>query len=351
MLTFERVNLAAFPWEETHAALEDRTLFQSPPWMDLLKATQKGEPVVAALRDGATTVGYFTGMIVRKFGLGILGSPFPGWSTSYMGLNLLPRVTKRAALDALKKFALRDLRCSHLEFLDRKFSAEEVEGSGFSWTPLNGFEIDLSLKEEDIFGRFQPSCRQAIRRAIRMGVTLEEAQDSGFAEEYYAQLTDVFAKQGLVPTYDVERVQKLIRHIQPTGKLLLLRARNSEGLCIATGIFLTISPTTMFFWGGASWRSYQNLRPNDLLMWAAMRTGKAQGLRILDMGGAGDYKKKFGGNPISVPWIRVSSHPVIPLLRDTGKRLFRLRQRLQGSGRWKAHKDPPVVPINSGISA
>jgi hypothetical protein len=160
----------------------------------------------------------------------------------------------------------------------------------------------------------------------------------------------VFAKQGLVPTYNIERVRELIRRVQRTGKLLLLRARNSEGRCIATGIFLGISPGTIYFWGGASWRFYQNLRPNDLLMWTAMRMGKARGIQILDLGGAGDYKKKFGGNPISVPWVRVSSHPAIPLLRDTARTLFKIRQRFRGR-RLKGHPEPPVVPVHFDVSA
>ena len=120
MLTVERLNLAVFPWEETLATLADRTIYQSLPWLDFLKATQKGEPLVAALHSGTTTVGYFTGMIVQKFGLRILGSPFPGWSTSYMGLNLDPGICRSAALDALQRFVFTDLHCSHLEFLARK---------------------------------------------------------------------------------------------------------------------------------------------------------------------------------------------------------------------------------------
>ncbi len=332
MLTLERVNLSTFPWEETHAGLADRTIFQSPAWLNFLAATQNGEPVLAVLRNGSQTAGYFTGMIVRRFGLKILGSPFPGWSTSYMGFNLQPGSSKRLALNALKRFAFVDLRCAHLEIMDRKFSAEEITCCGLTWMPLNGFEVDLRREEKDIFGAFLPPCRQAIRRAMRLGVSTEEAQDAFFADEYYAQLKDVFAKQGLVPTYGIERVRMLVRQIQPTGKLLMLRARDSGRRCIATGIFILISPTTMYFWGGASWRSDQTLRPNDLLMWAAMRAGKARGVQVLDLGGAGDYKKKFGGRPISVPWARVSSQPFIPLLRNAAKTLFKLKQRLQGTG-------------------
>jgi CelD/BcsL family acetyltransferase involved in cellulose biosynthesis len=344
MMTFERVDLNTFPWEETHAAFTDRTLFQSPAWMNFLKATQKGEPVVAALRDGAGTVGYFTGMIIRKFSLKILGSPFPGWSTSYMGLNIQPGVCKRLAVDALKRFAFGNLNCAHLEFLDRKLSTGDIVESGYQYTSLNSFEVDLSLNEERIFGSFHPGCRQAIRKAIRSGVVIEETDDAGFIEEYYAQLRDVFAKQGLVPTYDIDRVRELIRHIGPTGNLFLLRARDSEGRCIATGIFVRLSPTVMHFWGGASRRSSQILRPNDLLMWTAMRIGKARGIQALDMGGAGEYKKKFGGRPISVPWVRASSRPFIPLLRDMAKRLFKAKQRLQGKGGWRGPEETAALP-------
>jgi len=329
MLAFERLDLETFPWGEVHAALPGRTLFQSPGWIEFLQATQKGEPVLAALRNGSSTVGYFTGMVVRKFGLKILGSPFPGWSTSYMGMNLQPEVHKPSALDALKRLAFTDLGCAHLEFMDRKFSEQEIDDCGLDWTPLNGFEVDLTPDEDAIFENFRPPCRQAIRKAIRSGLVVEDTDGPSFAEEYYSQLVDVFAKQHLVPTYGIDRVQQLIHHILPTGDLLLLRVRDAAGRCIATGIFLLISPTTMYFWGGASWRGDQLLRPNDLLMWTAMKIGKTRGMKVMDLGGAGDYKKKFGGRPISVPWARVSSKIFIPALRSTAQTWFRLRQRLQ----------------------
>ena len=346
MLAFESLNLETFPWKDVHELLPGRTLFQSRAWLNFLKATQKGDPVLAELRNGATIAGYFTGMVVRKFGLRILGSPFPGWSTSYMGFNLKPGVCKHSALDALKRFAFRELHCAHLEFMDRTLSEGEIADCGLQWTPFNGFEVDLTAEEEAILGSFKDPCRRAIRKAMRSGVMVEETQgDPAFVEEYYTQLVDVFAKQNLVPTYGIDRVQELVRHIQPTGNLLLLRARDSGGQSIATGIFLFISPTTMYFWGGASWRSYQTLRPNDLLMWTAMKLGKARGMQIMDLGGSGEYKKKFGGRPISVPWARVSSQPFIPILRSTARTWFRLSQRVRA----RATVHAPQGPQNDGV--
>lgn len=349
MLAFERVDPEAFPWQETQATFPDWTIFQTPAWMEFLKATQKGEPVLAALRDGGDIVGYFTGMIVRKFGFKILGSPFPGWSTSYMGLNLRPQVPRCSALNALRKFVFGDLQCSHLELLDRKFSAAELDSQAYRWTPLNGFEVDLRRREEETFASFIPACRQAIRRAIRLGVTVEETHDPGFVDDYYPQLVEVFSRQGLVPTYGIDRVRELVRCIQPTGKLLLLRARDNAGGCVATGVFVVISPTTMYFWGGASWRAYQTLRPNDLLMWRAMQAARNRGVAILDLGGAGDYKKKFGGCPISVPWIRVSSQPVVPALRELAKGFYKVKQRLRFENTRLRSVTPHPHPSDSSV--
>jgi len=65
----------------------------------------------------------------------------------------------------------------------------------------------------------------AIRKAEKSDITIEHAAPGGFAEEYYGQLLDVFGKQGMKPTYRLDRVKKLIEHIHPSGDLLLARAR------------------------------------------------------------------------------------------------------------------------------
>ena len=83
-------------------------------------------------RGGEGRLGYFTGAVVRKFGFRILGSPFPGWTTAYMGFNLLPDVPRREALAALEAFALRELRCIHLEIMDHNLSLEDGQSLGFS---------------------------------------------------------------------------------------------------------------------------------------------------------------------------------------------------------------------------
>ena len=305
------------------------TIYQTPAWLTFLSRTQHGELVVGVLREGQETIGYFTGLIVKKSGLRILGSPFPGWSTDYMGFTLSHGVDRRRAVQALIDFAFQELGCVHLEMMDRNLTVSDLDGLGVQHRAYRGFEIDLTRDEDELFSSMTSACRRCIRKAEKEGVLVEEAHDLKFADEYYAQLQDVFAKQSLVPTYGIERVRQLITHVHPTGHLLLLRARDRRGRCIATGIFPYMNGV-MYFWGGASWRHHQLLRPNEAIHWHAMKIGKGKGLRTYDMGGGGEYKRKYGGNEIEVPWFRKSKYPWIRYLRDMAEQSHTVRQQCIG---------------------
>ncbi len=325
---FERLDWESVDWERLDA-FPDRTIFQTRAWLRFVEQTQRAEPVVAVLRDGTRELGFFTGLIVRKFGLRILGSPFPGWTTSYMGFNLDEGVSRRVATQALLAFAFRDLRCAHLELMDRRLCAEDVAGLGFEQRIGTGFELDLTQSEDALFAKMSSACRGCIRKAGKSGVVVEEGADLAFADDYHAQLQDVFLKQTLVPTYSLDRVRSLIAQVHATDSLLLLRARDAEGTCIASGIFPAFNDT-MYFWGGASWREHQSLRPNEAIQWYAMRYWKERGIGRYDMGGGGEYKRKYGGEEIAIPALRRSKYPWLGGMRNLAQRTVRARQVLLG---------------------
>ena len=328
MIEFKRIEPEAVRWDELDA-FADRTVFQSREWLNFISETQNAKPVIAELRDGGDVVGYFTGLVVKRMGVRILGSSFPGWATPFMGFNLLPGVARRPALERLEKFAFDDLRCLHFEISDRYLTLEDGEGLGLEHKFYTSFETDLKKTEEELFKAMNSACRRCIRKAEKSGVSVEEAHDREFADEYYEQLKDVFAKQGLVPTYDAARVRALINHLLPTGNVLLLRVRGPEGNCIGTGIYPALNKIAEF-WGNASFRASQNFRPNEICHWYAMRYWKARGVEFFDWGGGGSYKVKYGPYKIDVPWFYKSKYKVLSTLRHTAQRAFAAKQKLQG---------------------
>jgi CelD/BcsL family acetyltransferase involved in cellulose biosynthesis len=327
--TLQRIGLDDVDWAQLDA-YPDRTVFQTRDWLKFVTATQGASPVLARVcTDDGHPVGYFTGLIVRSFGARILGSPFPGWSTAYMGFNLQPGIARESLLADLRRFAFGELGCVHLEVMDRLVVPEAALPPCFRRDVLNGYEIDLTRPDRDLFAAMTPACRRCIRAAERSGLSVEEAHDAAFIDDYYSQLQEVFGRQGLVPTYPKERVTSLLRYLLPTGNLLLLRVRTADGRCIATGIFPAMNRMA-YFWGGASWRASQQMRPNELMHWYAMRYWQARGVARYDMGGGGAYKAKYGGKAITIPWLRTSRFVAIEQMRSHASRLIALRQRLLG---------------------
>ena len=310
-------------------AFADRTVFQTREWLNFVSETQEAAPILAELRQDGKPVGYFSGLTVTKLGVKILGSSFPGWTTPYIGFNLLPGVSRSAALAAVEDLAWNTLKCLHMEVSDPHFTPADGEELGFSCQYYTSYRSDLTKSEDELFSEMDSACRRCLRKAEKSGIVIEEAHDSAFADEYYAQLKDVFSKQGLVPTYSVERVRALVKHLEPTGRILLLRARDPEGNCIATGIFPGFNKIAEF-WGNASFRSGQIYRPNEAIHWYVMRYWKKRGIEVYDWGGEGTYKEKYGCKLHRVPWLTKSRYQIVSRLRDEAKQMFARKQRFLG---------------------
>jgi hypothetical protein len=330
-MNFCRIATNEVDWERLDR-FDDRVVFQTREWLNFLAESQKATLVIASLCDSGNVLGYFTGLIFSRMGVRILGSPFPGWATAYMGFNLLPEVRRGEALRALETFAFHDLKCLHLEVSDRFLCKEDGESLRFSFEPCETLVTDLTQPEHSILKSMTPSCRWSIRKAEKSGVRIEEARDEDFAEDYYRQQNELFGRQGLNAPYGLDRVTLLIRHMLPTGRLLLLRARDSKESCIATGIFLAFNKRAEL-WGSASFRHTQHFRPNELLNWHAMKCMKCRGIEIFDWDGTsghGVYKAKYGGHPVSYPRFRKSRIALIGGLRSGAMKLYQLKQSVLG---------------------
>lgn len=324
----------------------DRTVFQTREWLHFVRETQRAKIVLCELTDGGETVGYFSGLVFSRLGLRILGSSFPGWTTPYMGFNLVPGASRRAALLTIERLAWDTLKCVHMEVSDPFFVPEDGKDLGFTCSSYASYRTDLTQTEDKLFNSMDSACRRCVRKAEKSGVTIEEAHDLAFADEYYAQLKDVFSKQGLVPTYPVERVRSLVTNLAPTGRILLVRARDAEGKCIATGIFPGFNKICEF-WGNASFRSSQNLRPNEAIHWYVMKYWKSRGIEVYDWGGGGTYKEKYGCISHDVPWFTKSRFKFISQLRGQAKLMYERKQRFEG---WlqSRRKSPQADEAGSG---
>ena len=153
MLRFTRFDGSLEDWGKILVTCPDYEIFQTPAWIRFVAEAQRARPVLAVLKDGNDTVGYFAGLQVRKFGMKILGSPFVGWNTAFMGIRLIADVPRRAAVEALTSFAFHDLGCFHLEFSARNITPPDLDGLGFEHSMWDGFRIDLTMDADKTIRR------------------------------------------------------------------------------------------------------------------------------------------------------------------------------------------------------
>jgi len=320
VIEFHRIPLDQVDWDllDSYA---DRVLMQRRGWLEFVQEITGGEIVIAQIEIDGQTAGYYSGIKFRRCGVPILGSPFRGWTSAYMGFNLHPDVSRLEVLGGMDHFAFRKMGCLHWEVIDRYLTAETNSEIGIAHRTIRNYQTDLTQTEDEMFADMDGACRRAIRKSRKSGITLEHAEPEGFAEEFYSHLWDVFAKQSMKPTFGLDRVQKLIKHVYPSGDLLLARVRDPEGRSIASGIFPGHNGFGLF-WGNGSLRPYQIYRPNEALHWHAMLYFKSKGIPLYDWGGRATYKAKYGVTTFSVIAFRKSRYSVIQHARDLAEKIY-----------------------------
>ena len=344
-VTLQRIPYEPDAWRAIVDGHPDAEVYHGPAWLGYLAATQGAEPVVAVVRENGRPVGHFVGAIVRRYGVRILGSPLRGWGTMAMGFLLDDGADRRAAAIALASFAFRDLRCVHLELSDRLLTVDAMAGSGYAMERGETFVVDLQREEDAIVGGMRQTTRNYIRQAVRKGLVVERVRDVSFADEYYDQLVEVFGRQGLVPTYDVERVRQLIRALDPTEEVLLLRVLDPDGACVSTLIVIGGNRSSVL-WGAAFRRAQADRHPNEPMHWEAMRYWRSRGVQRYDMGGAGGYKAKYGGAPLETAHFHRSRWKVMGAGRSMVRRSFRLAQVARGRARRGHGGQQAVAPVD-----
>jgi lipid II:glycine glycyltransferase (peptidoglycan interpeptide bridge formation enzyme) len=165
------------------------------------------------------------------------------------------------------------------------------------------YMFDLTKSKEELFAAMDHDRRSNVRKAQKLGVLVELANDMQFVDEYYEQTEEVFAKQSLETPYSLQRVKQLVEQFIQSQSIGLVRARNSEGVSIATEIDLAFNKVVVG-WGAASKREYQILRPNEACYWYCINYWKDKGFEKYRIGGGwSQYKKSYGCD--KVPQIRL----------------------------------------------
>lgn len=298
--------------------------------MDHLEESVGAHPVVIAIEDDYNhTIGWFIGGLVRKFGIKILASPFEGWATSFQGLSMKQKTSPEQKVQIYKhlfEYCFKKGLGHFIQVTDWDLTHHTSGLDKFHLSEITSYYLDLSPSENELYRSFkQKSAQYAIHKAERLGVIVQQPTDlDAFAVEYYEELKDVFAKQNLTPTYDLERVKSLLNQLSTSKKVLALEALHPDTKkCMATIIFVYHNGMA-FYWGAASWREFQKYCPNELLFFEACKLLKEKGVTLLEMEGIRKYKEKYNPIEYSKPKLLAAKWPFLITAKELAKKGYYL---------------------------
>lgn len=195
------------------------------------------------------------------------------------------------------------------------------------YLPTKTIQIDLTASEEKIFQRFTEAKRRAVRKAIKNGGVVKEANNieefiklkaKDFWPLVYFMKKDVIALwESFWPgNASVMLAYTISPRGSPSATSEVLRSDSSEVYGPIAGILLLFYDGIAYYWMAAATDEGKKLFAPTLLVWEALKLAKKRGCRIFDFEGVYDnrfhsstkkwqgftkFKEGFGGEELFFP--------------------------------------------------
>jgi len=315
MLSFKQFRQRPVDWDTMVNTYWGKTLFHESAWHEhVLDIHPAGRMQYFEILKGGRRVGLHCGLLIRKLGVPIHGSPLGGTGTNFMGPLTDPDVSAPEVAQGLK--SLLGVRTGlHLETAHFHLDPQVMAAAGFNVHSGVTHLIPLPAAEEEAWAQLKSSCRNRVRKAQQQGLRVEYADRESVVDEFFPQFVEVYGKQDMVTPFDIERPRSLFKRLAARGRILPLAIHHGDEV-VATGLF-PYDDRCIYFWGAASWLSAQHLCPNELLHWEVIRFAVERGIKAYNMcGGASQFKDKFGGTDVPYLHYSVSALPGMGMARD-----------------------------------
>jgi hypothetical protein len=277
-------------WDEKIASLPGVSFFHGRAWAQVLYDTYGFQPVYF-VRDRGNDINAILPLMEVN-----------SWATGRRGVSLpftdaCEPLGSGAAVSELVAAAMshaRERRWKSCEFRGGRTSLPKAMPS----TSFYNHTLDLRVGAPQLLANLDSATRRAVRKAEKSSVTLQFGHDVPAVAAFYRLLCQTRRRLG-VPPQPFRFFLNIQRHILAARRGCVVLAHH-EGTPIAGAIFFQSGKTALYKFG-ASDEQYQQLRGNNLVMWAAIEWHVKMGFETLDFGrtslsnkGLRSYKLSWG---------------------------------------------------------
>ena len=228
-----------------------------------------------------------------------------------------------------------DRRFIYIDAAPERIAGNDAEHALFPprWKPIGAermsLRLDLTRREEEIFGGFRKVARYEVRRAEKAGVSVSKAGSQEESERFLDLYLRAAKRKGFIPDAP-EFVRAILAWLQgePNRGGLFLASR--ENLAVGGAIVVRAARRCWYVWGASG--EHSDFSAGHLLQWHAIRWAKSQGCTEYDFGGytpeakSGPawFKEGFGGKVVRL----TAPHRIV--LREAQYRLIQVAAKAKG---------------------
>jgi lipid II:glycine glycyltransferase (peptidoglycan interpeptide bridge formation enzyme) len=170
--------------------------------------------------------------------------------------------------------------------------------------------LNLNRDIDSIIKSFHRTQRQNIKTAEKNDVVIKRGENIEYLHQFFQLHCHTRRRKG-IPVQPWRFFEILLNKVIENGHGFVLLAFKDDQ-CLAAGLFLNCHQTLCYKYS-ASINCNQNLRPNHLLTWTAIRWGYENGFKIFDFGrtaiddeGLRTYKNRWGAEEKPLPYSLLS---------------------------------------------
>jgi hypothetical protein len=269
------VDPLAYPgWDSLLAAHPQASIFHGTGWARVLRQTYGHTPVYICRFDGR--------QLAELLPIMEVSSPWSGRRGVSLPFTDFCPALKTGGQDgrALYQTAMDSGRQRRWKYLECRGSNDGWAGASPSVT-FYGHVIDLAAGVDDLFKRLDSAVKRGIRKAESAGLLADFSSSLEAIQTFYALHCRTRRRHGL-PPQPFRFFENIQRHVLDTGQGFVATVRLKDQP-LAAGIFFSHGGQALYKYGASDYAA-QQLRPNNLLMWAAMRHCATRGASALHLG-------------------------------------------------------------------
>ena len=256
------INPLEYPnWDELVLTNDDYSFFHSSSWARVLCESYKYKPLYFTSIENGKLSDLIPVMEVRSPLTGRRGVSLP--FTDYCQPIVTDKSHFNEIIDEIISYG-KKAGWKYIEWRGGESHFQNKIHSSFYY----GHTLDLTKSEQELLSSFRSSTKRNIKKATKEGVNVK-ILNSLESIKAFSRLNSITRKHHGLPPQPWYFFKKVYEHIisKKNGFVVLASFRKKT---IAGAVYFHFGEKVIFKFG-ASERSYQHLRPNNLVMWEAIK--------------------------------------------------------------------------------